>query len=255
MISVNNIKFISKEMDKTSFYFTKGNILFLFEVTEASVEWFTTWKTQFKDIDKIVVVSSIYHTNKDNPYLKEIIRVLSEERNKLVESIFISGESINNGKPNNTFSIKCLFKEKVFIETKRDITAERIDFILYDNIEPDISLYYSGINIGRRVSKKLDLNTWENSNEYYRHYTHIIFNIFNKHNFLNISNYLVNLITDLHKRLDYPYKCTLVGLDRVGNNQLEEIEKKLKNISFNGVGKASPEYSIYRHDHDGEDLS
>ena len=43
MISINDIKFISKEANLSSFYFIRNNTLFLFEVTEATVDWFTNW--------------------------------------------------------------------------------------------------------------------------------------------------------------------------------------------------------------------
>ena len=254
MISINDIKFISKEANLSSFYFVRNNTLFLFEVTEATVDWFTNWKSQFKSIDKVIVMSSIYHTNIENPYLKQVIHVLSKENEKQIDCTLISGDTINNGKPVNSFIIKTLFKTKVYINTIRDIHNERIDFIIHDNLCPEYTIYYSGINIGRNLSNKLDKNTWDNPS-LYKNYSHLIFNAFNKSSFLGFSNYVENIVNELHKKFNYPYTCTVIGLNRIKTNAIEVIEKKLKEISFDGIGKGQPERSIYNIEHDSNKLS
>ncbi|MDD7753619.1 MAG: hypothetical protein PUJ51_03805 [Clostridiales bacterium] len=254
MISISDIKFISKEADLSSFYFVRNNTLFLFEVTEATVDWFTNWKSQFKSIDKVIVMSSIYHTNVENPYLKQVIQVLSKENEKQIECTLISGDTINNGKPVNSFIIKTLFKNKVYINTIRDIHNERIDFIIYDNLCPEYTIYYSGINIGRNLSIKLDKNAWENPS-YYKNYSYLIFNAFNKSSFLGFSNYVENIVSIFHGKFNYPYTCTIIGLNRIKTNAIEVIEKKLKEISFDGIGKGQPERSIYNIEHDSNKLS
>ena len=89
----------------------------------------------------------------------------------------------------------------------------------------------------------------------YKNYSHLIFNAFNKSSFLGFSNYVENIVNELHKKFNYPYTCTIIGLNRIKTNAIEVIEKKLKEVSFDGIGKGQPERSIYNLEHDSNKLS
>jgi hypothetical protein len=254
MIKPEEIKIISSVAENSSFYFIKENVLFLFECTEETIYWLKTFTNSFKDLKGAVVTTTLYNaTLEDNTYLKELNLFFSNTFGKNFDVRYNLATKFGNNKPVLKKIYPISKNHKITLEFLRDVLNERMDVIIYENYERNKSIYYSGMNYGRRLSEKLDREVM-NVGYLASHHYHSIINLYNKYFFYNIFDLDPVILWEIcSKILGTPMKSSIIGLPT--KSAMRYFDKRIKEsgmVSFLGAGPENQKFEKFEMFDTGE---